>query len=107
MSTLVELVYDRDCPNVETAREQLRAAFNALGMAPEWHEWDREGAKTPPDVKRYGSPTVLVDRHDVSGDGSEADWNCCRVYTEPDGRMSGVPSVDAIRAALEASARSS
>ncbi len=107
MSPLVELVYDCDCPNVEAARKQLSEAFSELGMSPQWEEWDRNAEESPPDVRRYGSPTVLVDRRDVSGDGSEADWNCCRVYTGPDGGMRGVPSVEAIRSALEAGFRSS
>jgi hypothetical protein len=96
----VTLVYDRECPNVEAARTQLRKALAGLGQAPVWQEWDRESADAPASVRRYGSPTVLIGGKDVAGEAGEADANCCRVYASGDGRLEGVPSVTAIQAAL-------
>jgi hypothetical protein len=100
MKHKVELIFDRDCPNVGAVREQLRRALVDLGQSPNWLEWDRESREAPAHVKRYGSPTVLVDGKDVAGEGSEADSNCCRVYASGDGRLLGIPSVEAIRSAL-------
>ncbi len=100
MNHKVELVYDRDCPNVAPARAQLRQALVEIGDSPEWQEWDRESADAPAYVKQYGSPTILVDGRDVDGTGTEADSNCCRVYAGADGRLNGVPSVEKIQAAL-------
>ena len=98
----VELIIDRDCPNVQATRDMLSQALSAAGYAPEWTEWDRGAARSPAYVRRYGSPTVLVDRQDVSGNGSQSDANCCRVYRDPDGGFRGVPSQASIMAALEA-----
>ena len=100
MTHKVELVTDKDCPNVELAREQLRNAFATIGEAPAWLEWDRAGEGVPLYVKQYGSPTILVDEQDVDGQGSESDSNCCRVYTNAEGRFQGVPTVEMIVAAL-------
>lgn len=100
MSRTVELIYDRDCPNVEAARSQLRRVLDQLELPPRWQEWERAGPDAPAYVKRYGSPTILVDGHDVSGGSTEADSKCCRVYRDADGRMRGVPPLEVIRAAL-------
>ncbi len=51
---------------------------------------------TPNYDKQYGSPTILVDEQ-----GSESDFNCCRVYTNADGRFQGMPTVEKIVAALQ------
>lgn len=98
----VELVYDRTCPNVDAAREEIRSALAAAGLSGEWVEWDREADDSPDRVRRYGSPTVLVDGVDVSGAGSEADANCCRVYVTEDG-FGRAPSARRIQQALATS----
>ena len=96
----IELVIDRDCPNVVGARAELRRALTDLELPLEWQEWDREDPEAPAHARNYGSPTVLVYGHDVSGDNTEGDANCCRVYVQADGRFHGVPSADMIKAAL-------
>lgn len=69
MTATVELVYDRDCPNADGAREVLRIALNAAGLEPQWIEWDRGEATSPSYTMHYGSPTILVNGEDVSGEG--------------------------------------
>ncbi len=96
----IELIYDMDCPNVESARGVLRDALAAEGLEAEWAEWNRESGDSPEYAREYGSPTILVDGRDVSGQGSEADANCCRVYAAADGALRGVPEVETVRAAL-------
>jgi len=96
----IELVYDTDCPNVELARAVLREAMAAEDLAAVWTEWDRGSGDSPDYAREYGSPTILVDGRDVSGRGSEADANCCRVYVAADGALKGVPEVETVRAAL-------
>lgn len=93
----VELVYFTGCPHVENAREAIREAMMAEGLAAEWREWNRDDAATPETLRGYGSPTVLVDGHDVVPTSSDA--NCCRVYADADG-LGSVPAVKTIRAAL-------
>ncbi len=95
----VELIYDRDCPNVEDTRVQLRQALEAAGLAPEWQEWDRADPRAPAYARRYGSPTVLVDGRDVAGT-EPSDAPSCRIYASTAGRGRGVPAADMIAAAL-------
>lgn len=121
---IVELIYDSDCPNFETARKQLRRAFAEVNLEPEWREWNR-GASTdrgvttqdascgcewedwnqqtgeiPAYVGMFGSPTILVDGQDVAGETPSASPDCCRVYRDADDGFGGVPPVEAIVAAL-------
>jgi len=56
----IDLVYDRDCPNVERARAAIRAALRESGADAGCAEWDRDSSVTPPELRHYGSPTVLV-----------------------------------------------
>jgi mercuric ion transport protein len=104
----VELVYDRGCPNVDQARERISAALREVGAPPSWSEWDRAGDATPASLRNFGSPTVLVNGQDVSGDqnaGAKADANSCRVYRDDCGCVCGAPSVMMIVSALNGGAR--
>lgn len=101
----VELVYDRDCPNVERARSMIRAALREVGAEPVWTEWDRESIDTPNDLRQFGSPTVLVNGRDVGCDENEmaqADANSCRVYLDANGCVCGAPSSRLIVVAIHA-----
>ena len=105
----IELVYDRDCPNIERARAMIRSALEEIGAATAWTEWDREDVRTPRELRRYGSPTVLVNGRDVGCDENEdtrADANACRVYMDECGCLCGAPSsaliIKAIRGAVAA-----
>lgn len=99
----VELVYDRDCPNVEQARAMIRAAFTAVGTDTVWAEWDRADSATPGALRSYGSPSVLVNGQDVGCDANEpprSDANSCRVYVDDCGRLCGAPSAELIANAI-------
>lgn len=100
----VELIYDRDCPNVPQARENLLRALAQAGLAPRWREWDRADAGAPGHVRAYGSPTVLVNGKDVAGSDT-ADAACCRIYTSGEGGHQGAPPVALIVTALSGSAK--
>lgn len=89
----IELVYFEGCPNALKARDNIRAAVAEAFTQPiEWAEWDLMADATPEDFKRYGSPTVLVDGHDVTGDGPGNNAMACRA--------DGAPSVQSITAKL-------
>lgn len=89
----IELVYFEGCPNALTARENIRAAVaEAFSEPVAWSEWDLMAESTPEDFKRYGSPTVLVDGHDVTGDGPGNSAMACRA--------DGAPSIKTITAKL-------
>jgi len=104
----VELITDVDCPNVEAARANLMRAFSRVGLPARWTEWERDDPEAPAWVAEYGSPTVLVDGRDVSGDGgsSPSGGNCCRVYDGEDGALTGVPPVELLVDALSEAASS-
>lgn len=99
----VELIYDRDCPNVSAARANLLRAFAEAGVTPRWSEHLQEDA--PPHARGFGSPTILVDGRDVAGAPAGAE-ECCRVYLTEGGVLAGVPDVAAIAEAMAAVARS-
>ena len=89
----IELVYFEGCPNAVAARENIQAAVAATLSDPVvWSEWDLLAESTPEDFKRYGSPTVLVDGRDVTGDGPGDVAMACRA--------DGAPSIEAIAAKL-------
>ncbi|MEX0701786.1 MAG: MerC domain-containing protein [Planctomycetales bacterium] len=96
----VELIYDSDCPNVEEAKRQLRRALAEAGRPAEWTEWERSDPGSPPHVRGYGSPTILVDGGDVAGATPSNGAACCRLYSDGSGRLRGVPTVGSIASAL-------
>jgi len=105
----VELIYDRDCPNVLEARANLVKALAASGREARWTEWDRGAPDSPHHVRGYGSPTILVDRKDVAGDSAmpvphakhDEGSPSCRLYRNRAGRFAGMPAVEQIAAALD------
>jgi len=97
----VQLIYDRDCPNVLDARANLVKALAASGREARWTEWDRSAPDSPPDVRGYGSPTILVDGKDVAGSPASEGNPSCRLYRNRAGRFAGIPSVEQITAALD------
>jgi hypothetical protein len=49
----VELIYDKDCPHVAGARENLMRGFEQLNQRPTWCEWERSSPGVPAHVMRY------------------------------------------------------
>lgn len=97
----IELVHDADCPNVGKARRALAQALADAGMAQGWTEWVRDDPAAPAHVRRYGSPTILVDGSDVGGTEPGVTSETCRLYRAADGGVDGAPDVHAVAAALE------
>lgn len=100
----VELIYDSECPNVGAARQALIEAFAHAGLSPSWVEWDRGAADSPPHIREFGSPTILVEGRDISGDAPFLGTESCRVYDHGTNGLSGIPPVDRIALALADSA---
>ncbi len=89
----VELIVFEGCPNESLARANLRAALVSAGRELTWMQWDLLADWTPKHLRRYGSPTVLVDGRDVTGkDTGGAAMPC---------RGDGAPSVASILEKLE------
>ena len=79
----IELVYFEGCPNASKARAHIRDAVEASGRTLEWSEWDLMAESTPEAFRRYGSPTVLIDGQDVTGEGAGAAAMACRADGAP------------------------
>ena len=104
----IELVYDRDCPNVEDARAMIQAALAEVGAEVSWTEWDREDVRTPQHLRNYGSRTVLVNGRDVvsgENESTQSDANSCRVYMGDGDCVCGAPSSKVIASAIRAQSR--
>lgn len=100
----IELIYDADCPNSGPAREQLLKAFAAAGFAPRWREWDRAASDSPSYVRRYSSPTILVNGRDVAGGGEHEGAGACRIYRDANGATMVVPPLELLVSALKGDA---
>jgi len=96
----VELLYDKDCPNVGEARANLHRALIEAGLPPSWKERELSVAEVPSPLRAFGSPTLLANRRDVAG-GDPGDAACCRVYEVAGGR-SGAPPAELIASVLRA-----
>ena len=79
----IELVYFEGCPNAAQARENIRVAVEASGRPLDWSEWDLMAESTPEDFRRYGSPTVLIDGEDVTGESAATVAMACRADGAP------------------------
>lgn len=98
---IVELVYEKTCPNIARARKQLIKAFAESGVPVRWQEWEVSDRAAPDHIHGYGSPTILVNKKDVSGQMKQGDDYCCRIYSHDEAASKGVPAVSDISNALE------
>ncbi len=88
----IELVYFDGCPCASQARDNLREAIEGSGQDLTWSEWDLMAESTPADFRRFGSPTVLVNGEDVTGENLDTEAMACRA--------DGAPSVATIAARI-------
>lgn len=92
----IQLLYFEGCPNIDAARAAICTALEAerLDLVPE--EIDIEASTAPTWARGWGSPTILVDGKDVTGQAppTSSESSACRLYA------GGAPSVDVIRARL-------
>lgn len=98
METDVELIFFTGCPNVESARDSLRTAFEELGRAAAWQEWDLEGPGVPERVRGFASPAILVGgRHVLGEEPGETEARACSARGAP----SAAAIVEALRRAAD------
>jgi hypothetical protein len=94
----IQLLFFADCPNVNAARVALERALLHCGLPNNGYESiDILDPSAPVGLTRWGSPTILVDGDDVSGQ-RQGDGVGCRVYGTPE----QVPTVDMIASAIRA-----
>ena len=91
-----------DCPNAATFEERLAAAL-ARHPGTVVHRREVASEREAAEAGMHGSPTLLVDGTDPFAAPGQAPSLSCRVYRDAAGRMSGAPTVEALRRALAAS----
>lgn len=97
---VIELIYEKTCPNIDKARAALLAALAQSGRSAHWLEWEQNDPDAPPVARRFGSPTILVNGRDVAGESPSGGLPRCRIYADEDGRIRGAPTVASIVAAM-------
>jgi len=98
----IRFLYSEQCPSHDEAIQRLRKVLEEEGVAA---EIEVIRVETFEDAKRYhfpGSPTILIDGHDIDPIPSLEFAPTCRAYTLEDGRISPLPSVSMIRKAVRA-----
>ncbi len=100
----IEILYSPDCPNVAQTRANLSEALSRVKASVRWREWNLADRNTPARLRRFGSPTVLVDGTDVDDTFTGTDAvasGCCRIYANAEGAPSPVPAVPTLTRAIE------
>lgn len=91
----IQLLYFDGCPNVDAARNAVRAALAAEKLETVVDEIDVEAPTAPDWARGWGSPTILIDGQDVAGQ-QPSESSACRLYA------GGAPSVEQIRRRIAA-----
>ena len=89
----IQLLHFEGCPNVDAARAALRDALAAEKLDIAVEEIDVQRADAPEWARGWGSPTILIDGKDVTGQ-EPSNAASCRLYA------GGAPSVESIRARI-------
>lgn len=101
----IEILHVPDCPHLRLLGDRLEQALDA-DPAPGRHTithvvvTDLDAAVA---TGMTGSPTLLVDGTDPFAEPGSAASVSCRLYRDADGRISGAPSVAALRHVIAAS----
>ena len=94
---IVQFLSFDGCPLAPEMLEVLKSALNQLRdtLQIEIEHIDLMNPDTAGELKRWGSPTILLNEQDITG-AQPGDANCCRIYQGP----GGVPATQEIVAAL-------
>ena len=97
---LIQFLSFDGCPLAEAAQAVLERALRACGINTGHYEVvDILDPATPESLTTWGSPTILVNGEDVTGQG-RSDGVGCRIYDTPD----QVPTAETIITAIRKSA---
>lgn len=100
----IQLLSFPGCPNSDAARETLRRALKQVGLPPRFDDIDVSAPGTPEALENWGSPTILIDGHDVAGEATPTGPSC-RLYECALAESRGIPPIDAIVRALSGGQR--
>jgi hypothetical protein len=87
------------CPHAATFEERLAAAL-ARHPGTVVHRREIAGEREAAEAGMHGSPTLLVDGADPFAVPGQPPSLSCRLYRDAAGRMSGAPTVEALRRVL-------
>lgn len=100
MAPKIQFLSFEGCPLADAARTALELALVTCGMDRDRYEHvDVLDPATPANLAIWGSPTILVNGKDVTGN-TGGDGIACRIYDTPD----QVPTAETIIAAIGESA---
>ena len=100
----IEFLYWRECPSHETALARLYDVLRDEGVTP---SVELVHVGTEQEAARWqfpGSPTIRIDGNDIAEppEGPGQFGLTCRAYRTDDGRISPLPSTEALRRAVRA-----
>jgi hypothetical protein len=93
----VEFLFFEGCPLAPKALLHLEQAIAQLKgqMKIAINHVDLMHPSTPDSLKRWGSPTILLNGHDISG-AKPGEANNCRIYSSPGGVLSAQEIAEAL-----------
>jgi len=94
---IIAVFYVPGCPNHQAAMENLRNALRSAAIATPIQEIAVTDDAMARQLKFPGSPTIRVDGRDVESTPNESYGVACRLYSNG----TGVPSLEALRQAVE------
>ncbi len=101
----IELLWWEGCPSTEVALAELREALDDVGLTEaEIRTREIQTDDEAAELQFAGSPTILIDRHDVADTADQPVGLSCRVYRRRDGRILPTPDPDDLREALRQAA---
>jgi hypothetical protein len=101
----VELLALEDCPHLEAARRDLESVLRKGIIEVPIQVIFVSGPEDAELLGFQGSPTIRINGDDVVPQPELPVAIGCRIYRDAEGRTQGSPSIDAIRAAVEAHRR--
>src|SRR5688572_5021745 len=88
----IELLYVRDCPNREIARNLVDMALAQTRLNATVREREVHSPEEAQRLGMRGSPTILIDGDDPFAAGPDTAGMACRLYRS-DAGLGGVPTI--------------
>ena len=98
----VRFLYSEDCPSHDEALSRLRNILEEEQVAADLEIVRIETLEDAEKERFPGSPTIMIDGHDICPIPISSYAPACRAYVLEDGRVSPLPSVSMIRKAIRA-----
>jgi len=96
----VQFLYSEDCPSHEEALSRLRTVLKEEGVRTEISITKVETEMQATELHFAGSPTIIINGHDIDPQPNPQYALTCRAYRLEDGRISPLPSIMMIRKAV-------